>query len=57
VNLTSRIERLCRELDRSLIMSEPFADNLVRPVWEIGAFELRGFQKMQRLFELPDGDD
>jgi adenylate cyclase len=53
VNLTSRIERLCRELDRVLIMSEAFAQNLDRPVWEIGAFELRGFHKMQRLFELP----
>jgi adenylate cyclase len=53
VNLTSRIERLCRELDRSLIMSEAFADLLDRPMWEIGHFELRGFAKMQRLFELP----
>jgi len=53
VNLTSRIERLCRELDRSLIMSEAFADTLRRPMWEIGHFELRGFAKMQRLFELP----
>jgi adenylate cyclase len=53
VNLTSRIERLCRELDRSLIMSEIFADTLHRPMWEIGHFELRGFSKMQRLFELP----
>jgi adenylate cyclase len=53
VNLTARIERLCRELDRSLIMSEMFADTLSRPMWEIGHFELRGFSKMQRLFELP----
>ncbi|MBV8492284.1 MAG: hypothetical protein JO162_02260 [Alphaproteobacteria bacterium] len=53
MNLTSRIERLCRELDRVLIMSEAFAKNLDRRVWEIGAFELRGFHKMQRLFELP----
>jgi adenylate cyclase len=53
VNLTARIERLCRELDRSLIMSESFADTLHRPMWEIGHFELRGFSKMQRLFELP----
>lgn len=53
VNLTARIERLCRELDRSLIMSERFADTLNRPMWEIGHFELRGFSKMQRLFELP----
>ncbi|MFZ2006422.1 MAG: adenylate/guanylate cyclase domain-containing protein [Stellaceae bacterium] len=53
VNLTARIERLCRELDRSLIMSETFAETLSRPMWEIGHFELRGFSKMQRLFELP----
>jgi adenylate cyclase len=53
VNLTSRIERLCRELDRHLIMSEPFAEALGRPMWELGAFELRGFSRMQRLFELP----
>lgn len=57
VNLTSRIERLCRELDRSLIMSEAFAEALDRPVWEIGSFELRGFHRMQRLFELPPEDD
>jgi adenylate cyclase len=53
VNLTARIERLCRELDRSLIMSEAFAETVGRPMWEIGHFELRGFSKMQRLFELP----
>jgi adenylate cyclase len=53
VNLTSRIERLCRELDRQLIMSQAFAERLDRPVWEIGHFELRGFAKMQGLFELP----
>jgi adenylate cyclase len=55
VNMTSRIERLCRELDRQLITSEPFAETLARPMWEIGHFELRGFAKMQRLFELPPG--
>ena len=53
VNLTSRIERLCRELDRMLIMSEAFADMLGRPMPEIGQFELRGFARMQRLFGLP----
>jgi adenylate cyclase len=53
VNLTARIERLCRELDRSLIMSEAFAETLHHPMWEIGHFELRGFSRMQRLFELP----
>jgi len=56
VNLTSRIERLCRELDRHLILSEAFAEVLGRPMWELGAFELRGFSRMQRLFELPPPD-
>src|SRR5262249_21067709 len=46
VNLTSRIERLCRELDRALIMSEAFAATLDAPMWEIGAFELRGVAKI-----------
>ena len=53
VNLTSRIEHFCRELDRPLIMSEAFAERLGRPMWELGHFKLRGFAKMHRLFELP----
>jgi adenylate cyclase len=53
VNLTSRIERLCRELDRSLIMSEDFARYLNSPVYEIGYFRLRGFSRTQLLFGLP----
>jgi adenylate cyclase len=57
VNLTSRIEQFCRELDRQLIMSEAFAESLGQPVWELGHFELRGFAKMQRLFELPPQEE
>jgi len=53
VNLTSRIEQFCRQLDRTLIMSEAFAERLDQPVWEIGHYELRGFAKLHRLFELP----
>jgi adenylate cyclase len=53
VNLTSRIERLCRELDRSLLMSEDFARYLDSPVYEIGYFRLRGFSRTQLLFGLP----
>ena len=49
-----RIERFCRELDRSLIMSEHFVEILGQPMWELGHFELRGFSKLQRLFELPE---
>jgi adenylate cyclase len=56
VNLVSRIEQFCRELDRELIMSEPFVDVLGQPMWELGSFELRGFSRLYRLFELPDGE-
>ena len=53
VNLTSRIEQFNRQLGRALIMSQAFAEQLDRPVWEIGHYELRGFAKLHRLFELP----
>jgi adenylate cyclase len=53
VNLTSRIEQFCRQLDRTLIMSEAFVEQLAQPVWEIGHYELRGFARLHRLFELP----
>jgi adenylate cyclase len=53
VNLTSRIEQFCRQLDRMLIMSQVFAESLAQPVWEIGHYELRGFARLHRLFELP----
>lgn len=57
VNLTSRIEQFCRQLDRSLIMSQTFAECLGLPVWEIGHYELRGFAKLHRLFELPPEEE
>jgi adenylate cyclase len=53
VNLTSRIERLCRELGRSLIMSGDFVTHLKQPMFEIGHFSLRGFNQMQLLFGPP----
>jgi len=53
VNLTSRIERLCRELGRSLIMSGEFVAHLRQPMFEIGHFALRGFTQMQLLFGPP----
>jgi adenylate cyclase len=56
VNLTSRIERFCRDLDCKVILSETFAERLGRPMWELGHFELRGFARMERLFTLPPED-
>jgi hypothetical protein len=52
VNLTSGIERPCRELDRNLIMSEHFVRDLDSPVFEIGNFRPHGFSRTQRLFGL-----
>ena len=57
VNLTARIERLCRELDRTLIMSAEFAARLDRPMFAIGHFRLRGFSRMQMLYGLPTEDE
>lgn len=53
VNMTSRIERLCRELGRPLIMSSDFVSRLKDPMYEIGHFALRGFAQMQLLFGRP----
>jgi adenylate cyclase len=52
VNLTSRIERICREIGRNLIMSANFAALLDEPCFEIGHFDLRGFARKQLLFGL-----
>ena len=54
VNLTSRIERICREIGRDLIMSADFQALLNEPCFEIGHFDLRGFARKQLLFGLPD---
>lgn len=53
VNVTSRIEKLCRELDRKLIMSGEFVNLLQQPMYEIGHFALRGIPENQPLFSLP----
>jgi adenylate cyclase len=52
VNLTSRIERICREIGRELIMSANFAALLEEPTFAIGHFDLRGFARKQLLFGL-----
>jgi adenylate cyclase len=52
VNLTSRIERICRIIGRELIMSANFAGLLDEPTFAIGHFDLRGFARKQLLFGL-----
>ncbi len=50
VNLASRIASKCKDLDRPLLMSAPFAGRVRAPVHELGAFELRGVTEWQTLF-------
>ncbi len=57
VNLTSRIERICREIGRDLIMSAAFASLLEEPTFEIGHFDLRGFRRKQLLLGLLDPEE
>lgn len=52
INLTSRIERICRDIGRELIMSANFAALLDEPAFEIGHFDLRGFARKQLLYGL-----
>ncbi|MDP6934970.1 MAG: adenylate/guanylate cyclase domain-containing protein, partial [Myxococcota bacterium] len=42
VNLSARIEGLCRGLDRSILMSRNFADLLQEPMESCGTHELKG---------------
>ena len=52
INLTSRIERICREIGRELLMSANFASLLEEPTFAIGHFDLRGFARKQLLYGL-----
>jgi adenylate cyclase len=52
INLTSRIERICREIGRELLMSANFASLLAEPTFAIGHFDLRGFARKQLLYGL-----
>ncbi len=54
--MTSRIERLCREMGRELIMSGDFAALLEIDTYRIGRFHLRGFARMQILFGVADAE-
>ncbi|WP_342149360.1 adenylate/guanylate cyclase domain-containing protein [Methylorubrum sp. SB2] len=52
VNEASRIERLCDALDRPLLISDAFARRCAVPLTEVGAFELRGIERAQRVWAL-----
>lgn len=52
VNEASRIERLCGELGRPLLLSDAFARRCGAPVIAVGEFALRGVGRAQRIWEL-----
>lgn len=52
VNEASRIESLCGQLERDLLMSESFARACSAPVASLGRFELRGVSAEREVFEL-----
>jgi adenylate cyclase len=53
VNEASRIERLCDALDRHLLISDAFAGRCAATLTEVGAFALRGVERAQRIWALP----
>ena len=50
VNLTARIESLCGELKRELLLSADFVSAAGVPADEVGEFELHGVGERQRVF-------
>ena len=50
VNILSRLELLCKDVGRPLLMTDAFASEIAEPVLEIGHFELRGFRQHQAVY-------
>jgi adenylate cyclase len=57
LNILSRLELLCKEVGRPLLMTDAFAAGIAEPVFEIGHFELRGFRRHQPVYGLGQQDD
>lgn len=53
VNEACRIETLCKELGRPLLMSAPFAEACGRPTESLGRHVLRGVAEPRAIFGLP----
>ncbi len=56
LNILSRLELLCKEVGRPLLMTDTFAAGISEPVFEIGHFELRGFRRHQPVYGLGEQD-
>jgi class 3 adenylate cyclase len=56
VNIASRLEGLCKPLERSLLMTGRFARRICAPVVELGQFEFRGFRQLETVFGLAENE-
>jgi adenylate cyclase len=54
VNLASRIQNLCKGLNRPLLASRAFASPCGSMLVPLGAFDLAGFAEPQEIYGLPD---
>ena len=54
INILSRLELLCKDVGRPLLMTDAFAVEVAAPVFEVGHFELRGFRQHQSVYGLCD---
>jgi len=50
VNEASRIEELCDEADRSILVSDTFAERCGRQLEPVGTFALRGLERKQQIW-------
>jgi adenylate cyclase len=57
LNILSRLELLCKDVGRPLLMTDAFAVRIAPPVFEIGHFELRGVRGFLPVYGLlPEAD-
>lgn len=57
VNEASRIEELCDDVDRSILVSETFAERCECGLELVGTFALRGLERQQRIWAPAHHDD
>ncbi|HTZ79486.1 MAG TPA: adenylate/guanylate cyclase domain-containing protein [Stellaceae bacterium] len=57
VNLVSRLQRLCRDFGKGMLMSAEFAAEVGLPVVSLGHHALRGMREPPEVFALPLAED
>ena len=57
VNEASRIEKLCGDLDHSILISDSFASRCKHALDAVGSVSLRGLERAQRVWTLPEDSE